>query len=246
MKIQRIQWAGILIEHHGVVMMIDPIFNGYDHDFFGKPLEPLYNLSCFEKPNIIAITHLHSDHYDPQSILGNFGDRVQLIVPKSCVEKVKRDGFKEVVGLDNGEIFTYMNFDIIAESSVDGLGDEQVSYVIKNNGLTLIHCGDTLWHGQWRNMAQKYGPIDVAFLPINAAMVMEPGTTPSNQPICMGPEQACAAATLLNSKRLVPIHYGTFCHPPVYNETDKPIERLIQNKGDFEIIILKNKQEFIL
>jgi L-ascorbate metabolism protein UlaG (beta-lactamase superfamily) len=246
MRIQKIQWAGILIESQGVVMMIDPIFTSYDPDFFGYPLEELYELSCFKTPSIIAITHLHSDHYDPHSIRKHFGEDVILLVPKLCVEEVKQSGFTRVIGLEVGAVYKYKNFEIIAEDSVDGLGDEQVSYVIKNNRFTLIHCGDTLWHGRWWNLVNHYGPIDVAFLPINAAIVRDKGMTPSNQPICMGPEQASAAASILNCKVLVPIHYGTFCNPPVYNETDIPIERLLNSKRDFEIKILNNKEEFIL
>lgn len=246
MRIQKIQWAGILIENQGVVIMIDPIFNSYDPEFFGTPLEELYDLSCFKKPDIIAITHLHSDHFDPVSIRKHFGENVRLIVPKLCVEEVKKSGFSTVLGLEIGEVYNYEDFEIIAENSVDGLGDVQVSWIIKNKGQTLIHCGDTLWHGYWWKMVDKYGPMDVAFLPINSAVVKEEGVTPSYQPICMGPEQATTAARILKCRVLVPIHYGTFCNPPVYNETATPINRLINSEGDFELKILKNKEEFIL
>ncbi|MDP4086147.1 MAG: MBL fold metallo-hydrolase [Bacillota bacterium] len=246
MRIQRIQWAGILVENQGVVIMIDPIFNSYNPAFFGDPHEKLYELSYFKKPDIIAITHLHSDHFDPVSIRRHFGENVKLIVPKLCAEEVKGAGFNSVIGLESGENYKYKNIDIIAERSVDGLGDEQVSWIIRNNKQTLIHCGDTLWHGYWWKIVNKYGPIDVAFLPINSAIVNEDGMTPSAQPICMGPDQAIAAATILKTRVLVPIHYGTFNNPPIYNEITNPINRLIEREVEFEIKILKNTEDFIL
>lgn len=241
MRIQRIQWAGILLENHEEVVMIDPVFNSFDPSFFGEPLEELFELDSFARPDVIAITHLHSDHFDPGSIRKHFGENVRLVVPKDCAEQVKLAGFKMVTGLEAGERFVEGNFEIFAEKAVDGLGDEQVSWVIKNKEQTFIHCGDTLWHGYWWKIAEKYGPMDVAFLPINAAVVRDDGMIPSNQPICMGPEQAIAAAKILNCKIVVPIHYGAFHNPPIYIETESPLDRL---KGDVEIKALKNKEGF--
>lgn len=45
MRIQRIQWAGIMLECEGEVLMIDPIYDSYQSSFFGQPLEELYELS---------------------------------------------------------------------------------------------------------------------------------------------------------------------------------------------------------
>ncbi|WP_268872899.1 MBL fold metallo-hydrolase, partial [Neobacillus fumarioli] len=203
-----------MLECEEEVLMIDPIYDSYQSSFFGQPLEELYELSSFKKPDLIAITHLHSDHFDPVSIRTHFGRNVRIIVPKQSVEQIKLAGFNNITGLEVGESFLQGNFEIFAESSVDGLGDKQVSWVVRSKEQTIIHCGDTLWHGFWWKITEKYGPIDVAFLPINAAVVREEGMIPSNQPICMGPEQAIAAAKILRCKILVPIHYGTFYNGP--------------------------------
>jgi L-ascorbate metabolism protein UlaG (beta-lactamase superfamily) len=162
------------------------------------------------------------------------------------VDKVKAAGLTNVTGLAQGEAFHFDGFEVIAERSVDGLGDDQAAWIIKAQDHTLIHCGDTLWHGYWWDIAKKYGPIDAAFLPVNGAIVHEEGMTPSNQPICMEPEQALTAAKLLNCKLFVPIHYGTFCNPPIYNETRTPLLRLTEHSENFEVKVLQNKEEFFL
>ena len=61
-----------------------------------------------------------------------------------------------------------------------------------------------------------YGPFDVAFLPINGAIIQS-RTPPSGLPASMTPEQAVAAADILNAKALCPIHYGGN-DPPSYVE----------------------------
>ncbi|MED1537060.1 MBL fold metallo-hydrolase [Bacillus pseudomycoides] len=245
MRIQRMQWAGILLENEENVLMIDPAFK-FNKEFLGLPLEKIYDFSAFKKPDLILITHLHPDHFDPESILEHFGENIHLVVPKPCLEEVKSSGFNMVTGLQIGETIKCGEFEIFAEYSVDGAGDEQVSWIIKDRNQTFIHCGDTLWNGRWWNIANTYGPIDIAFLPVNQAIVNRgKGIIPSNQPICLGPEEAISAATILKSKILVPIHYGTFHNPPVYNETKSLIERLLSSEKNFEVKFLKNKEEFI-
>ncbi|MGH2764335.1 MAG: MBL fold metallo-hydrolase [Actinomycetota bacterium] len=74
---------------------------------------------------------------------------------------------------------------------MDGLGEEQVSWVVSGNGKRILHFGDTLWHGYWWAIAE-HGPFDVAFLPINGAMVLYPSKT--GIPASLTPEHAAAAA----------------------------------------------------
>lgn len=244
MRIQRMQWAGVLLDDYEKVIMIDPVFKSFNEDFFGEPREQFYDFKEFKKPDTILITHLHSDHFDPGTILQSFGENCNLVVPKVCVDEVKTHGFKKVTGLEIGDSIKIGEFELFAEISVDGLGDPQVSWVIKNKEKTYIHCGDTLWHGHWWRIAKQYGPIDIAFLPINAAIIQDEDMVPSNQPICLSPEQAISAATILNVKFLIPIHFGAFHNPPNYNQTEYPLERLVKNDKEQKVKVLKNKEDF--
>ena len=95
---------------------------------------------------------------------------------------------------------------MLALPAVDGLGGQQVSWLISVAGRRYLHCGDTIWHGHWRTWGKLYGPFDAVFLPVNGAVqAAEPA---SEIPLSMNPAQAVDAAVLLRAKQLVPIHYG--------------------------------------
>src|SRR5262249_35271515 len=111
--------------------------------------------------------------------------------------------------------------------AVDGLGEEQLSWFVARAGWSVLHAGDTMWHGHWWNIARKCGNPGVAMLPVNGAVTAFQGMVPSPLPAAMTPEQAVVGAGLLGAGRLVPIHYGEFHSPPVYVETPDLHERLI-------------------
>jgi L-ascorbate metabolism protein UlaG (beta-lactamase superfamily) len=107
-----------------------------------------------------------------------------------------------------------------AVPAADGLGSEQVSWIIKAGERRFFHGGDTLWHGYWDVIGLQHGPFDAAFLPVNGArLAREPA---SEIPAVMGPTQAVDAAILLRAKQLVPIHYG-LDDPPHYVEVSQPL-----------------------
>ncbi len=91
--------------------------------------------------------------------------------------------------------------------------------------LRIIHCGDTLWHGAWWHIGRFLGPFD-AFLPINGARfawrkpVSEVAAVPT-------PEQAVAAAVVLNARLIVPIHYGVVAADS-YDEVPDPAAALAE------------------
>lgn len=227
MIIQRLDWAGALIETDNNQILIDPVYKSPDVNFFGWPKHAFSPLVEISSANAILITHLHSNHFDPDFILENFGADIPVLIAKVNEKVVRERGLSNIKGMSVGEGFSFGELSVTASYSVDGLGDNQVSWVVTDSVKTIIHCGDTLWHGYWWEMERKYGPFDAAFLPINGAMVNEPEIRPSKQPICLTPEQAVSAAFVLNAKLLIPIHYGTFHHPPIYLETKNAEERLL-------------------
>ena len=95
-----------------------------------------------------------------------------------------------------------------------------VARVIESGGHRILHCGDTLWHGGWWDIARAYGPFDVAFLPING-MQQEVGRyTEVSQPMSLTPEQAASAARILKPRLTIPIHYGSHGNPAYREEAD--------------------------
>ncbi|MGM0883228.1 MAG: MBL fold metallo-hydrolase [Bacillota bacterium] len=96
-------------------------------------------------------------------------------------------------------------------------------------------------------IAKKHGPFDVAFLPVNAAIIQFPNRIHSGQPICLSPEQAVSAAKVLQAKKMVPIHFRMIHSPPFYQETTDIITRLEQSaKGSVPLHILDSKDNLVI
>jgi L-ascorbate metabolism protein UlaG (beta-lactamase superfamily) len=245
MEVKKLSWATVFIESKDTFILIDPLgapINGQDRALaakLGEPLEPLVSLRTINRPNAILITHFHPDHFDYQSVLDCFGEDVPIYIPKESTDYARQLGFKDVVGVRLNEDFKINHVTISASFSVDGYGSPQVSWIISDGDYTVIHCGDTQWHGYWWRMEQQYGPIHAACLPVNGPILNVYGLkTQSSLPACLTPEEAVEAANILNVEFLVPIHYGTFHNPPYYCETAGVKERLLHRGEELGVNII--------
>jgi L-ascorbate metabolism protein UlaG (beta-lactamase superfamily) len=227
MKITRLNWAGLHISDGVTSIAIDPFYN-VNTDFFGKSHVPFISLRDYGKVDAIFVTHLHTDHFDPKEIVQTYGVDTPVYVPAESLNEAMRSELQKITGVQLGQQVSIGSIEVTASFSVDGLGDPQCSWVIRTSNNTVIHCGDTLWHGCWWKMARDFGPFDIAFLPINGALVKDPDLIPSGEPICMTPEQAVSAAIVLGAKKIVPIHFAAFHNPPIYNETAECINRFVK------------------
>ncbi|WP_438445116.1 MBL fold metallo-hydrolase [Gorillibacterium sp. sgz5001074] len=246
MLIQKMPWAGIRIETGDTTILIDPITRILDE--FGGAREPMYPLGSFGKADAVLITHLHEDHFDPVAIIEAYGAAIPVYLPAGMEHAARAVGLTNATGVTVGSsIEVGRDVKVTALPSVDGLGNIQVAWAVEGAGRRVIHCGDTLWHGYWWNIAHNYGPFDAAFLPVNGAVLELPGMIPSGQPICLTPEQAVAAATVLDAATLIPIHYGTMNDPPVYNETPDIATRLtVASGGKVNVRMIRTKETITL
>jgi L-ascorbate metabolism protein UlaG (beta-lactamase superfamily) len=129
---------------------------------------------------------------------------------------VASDGFR-VSPLGDGVPLTMGPFVVSAVPAHDGWGEWQVSYVIDVGSRRFFHGGDTLWHGKWWDYGRLFGPFDVAFLPINGAII-PPRTGDVRIPHTLTAEQAVIAAKALQAHTMVPMHYGV--HDPGRHEQE--------------------------
>lgn len=224
MLIQRLTWAGLRLtapdeDGHEVTLYLDPLFDPPprfapflgDRVHYAPPGQPAA---------AVLLTHLHEDHYVPTSLRRVVHESSRVLCPADVTSQVAAGGFA-VHGLQVWESTVIGPFKVTAVPAVDGLGDPQVSWLVEADGVRLLHCGDTLWHGYWWAIAERCGPISVAFVPINGAQVDYPWLQPpSGVEAAMTVQQAAVAAHVLRARLAVPIHYGTFHLPPLYVEQD--------------------------
>jgi L-ascorbate metabolism protein UlaG (beta-lactamase superfamily) len=234
-QIRRLGWAGIEIARDGTRIAIDPLVDM-------GPLEQFTGPALTELPppsgplDAIAVTHLHSDHADPVAIERHLaadgvllrparaaGEGLETIALEASEQGIAKLGVR-ARELDPWESEHVGPFEVIAVPAVDGFGEPQVSWIVKTEGCTIFHGGDTIFHGSWWLIAMRHGPIDHAFLPINGAVCDFPHRQPgSGLPAVLDPAQAAQAARLLGAAEAIPIHYDAIHLPPIYAQVDDPL-----------------------
>jgi L-ascorbate metabolism protein UlaG (beta-lactamase superfamily) len=232
MQIHRLGWAGLELEADGQTALVDLLQDtSWLERFIDPPRTPLPSPS--RPADVALVTHLHADHADAASLKRALKPGAPVLRPAPATgEGIENAGLEAAeAGLREAELETRVvepwetvevgPFRIAAVPAADGTGDPQVSWVIAADGTTVIHCGDTLFHGWWWRTAMRYGPIDIAFLPVNGPVVDFPHRQPaSGVPAAMTPGDAAAAARALDAREAVPMHYETFHHPKLYKAID--------------------------
>lgn len=239
MKIRRLGWAGVEVSAQGQSLIID---HAYDSSPLLKQFWPLEPVAA-EPAMAALVTHLHEDHTDVDLIEGAVGPGGFMLRPApfdgTDAENVFTLGAEAAIAASKLEVREVSEwestevgpFTVTATPAIDGLGDPQLNWVVEADGVRMFHGGDTMFHGFWWLIAGRLGPIDVAALPINGAVVNLPHLQPqSTQPACMGPRDAVQAAVSLGAGTLVPIHYGVVW-PGMYDEDDQPLVHVRQLAG---------------
>ncbi|MBW7459532.1 metal-dependent hydrolase [Paenibacillus sepulcri] len=184
----------------GKSLLIDPFLSG----------NPLTAIKPEEiKTDAILLTHAHGDHIlDAEPIARNNDAPVVAIVELATYMSWK--GVK-TVGMNMGGTFDlgFAQAKMIHAFHSSGivLEDEQrimyagmpAGYIIRAEGLTILHAGDTSLFGDMKMIGERY-KIDVAFVPIGGHFTMDP-------------EDALQAAKWYGAKLTIPVHYDTF--PPI-------------------------------
>ncbi len=233
MEIRWLGWAGVEIESQGERVVVDPLA---DAEAVFAPLQE--RGVAVDPPEVVAprrgavaglVTHLHRDHadaaalaqalradafvYEPQPYGGGRAEQAGV---------AQADAELTAAGLARSATEPWTSFEagpfrLAALPAVDGLGDPQVSWLIEAEGRRVLHLGDTIFHGWWWRIVQRFGAPDAVLAPINGARVAFPHRRPASPlPATLTPEQAVLAAELLGAKALIPIHYGGYDLPGVY------------------------------
>ncbi len=200
---------------HGTLMFtcnnktihIDPV--GREADYSKMP-----------KADIILITHEHGDHLDPDAIKTIREKSTELLLTKTCAEKVTGG-----IIMQNGDVRTVQGLKIEAVPAYNivhmrsgnnpyhprGQGN---GYVITFGETRVYVAGDTENSPEMKQLKN----IDVAFLPMNL-------------PYTMTPEMVADAAKAFRPRILYPYHFGQ-------TDTSKLVD-LLKDEEDIEVRIRK-------
>ena len=210
--------ASFLLTLGGRRILVDPIFSqrlGTIRRLAPPGLTP----DTLPPVDLVLVTHNHRDHLDPRS-LALLGRAPTYVVPAGDAGLLRKIGAEKVIELEWWKSTTIGGLEITfvpsRHWSMHYPWDRNESlwggYVIQSSDGTAYHSGDTAFFDGFAEIGRRLGAIDWAMLPIGS---YEPRWF--MEPQHMGPEEAVEAFRLLDARRLVSMHWGTF------RLTDEPI-----------------------
>jgi L-ascorbate metabolism protein UlaG (beta-lactamase superfamily) len=171
------------------------------------------------KTDFILLTHAHTDHILDAEPIARSND-APIVATFELATYMSRKGLKTIEMNLGGTVdlgFAKATMIQAFHSSGIMLEDNQIIYggmpggfIIRAEGRTILHAGDTALFGDMKMIGDRYD-IDVAFLPIGDHYTM-------------GPEDALLAAKWFGAKTVIPVHYNSF--PPIRQDANAFVKQL--------------------
>ena len=185
LTIQPIVHASLVLTWGGQTIYVDP--TGGARNYAG-----------LKQPDLILITDIHGDHFDPKTISAVRTEKTVIVVPKAVADKMADSLKNKVVILNNGDKSTQSGVGITAipmynlpESPTamhtKGRGN---GYVLNIGGKNVYISGDTQGIPEMRALRN----IDIAFVCMNL-------------PYTMNVDEAADAVLAFKPKTVYPYHY---------------------------------------
>ena len=216
-----IAWIGhatFLIKLGDTTIITDPLFSRNAGPLIFGPkryIEPAIPLNKIPKINLFLLTHNHYDHLDYRTIKKFPHKEAKVIVPLKLSKYFTKNKFNDVEEIDWYQE-TQINNDIkitllpAVHWSKRTLTDTNKtlwgSFLIEYKGKKIFFACDTGYGNIYKELGNKYGPIDITFINIGAydfRPMFEKSVYHTN------PEEALNIGKDLNSKKLIGMHWGT-------------------------------------
>lgn len=215
--------SGFLVQWRGERMLFDPYLSDSLTKKYAQTDKPHVRLSerCIDPARLTGISrvtasHVHTDHLDGETLvpLAASNPGFSLYLPHAiCPEALKRLQGSPVTLCATSEHVTHSEGEWTIRGTVakhnevvrDAAGNSHcIGFLVQCGPFRVFHSGDTLWHDDIIRQCRDFGPIDIAFLPIN-------GNKPERR--VAGNLDGIEAARLakeIGAQIVIPCHYDLF------------------------------------
>ena len=218
-----ITWIGhatLLRRMGGVTVITDPHFSerASPFSFMGprRRVPPPLKLKELPRVDVVLISHNHYDHLDESSVRGlnaQPGGAPRFFVPLGLKPWFAEKGIGNVVELDWWRKSSYMgltlNFTPTQHFSSRWVGDENKvlwgSWMVEHPTFRFYFAGDTGYSADFAEIGRRFGPIDLAAIPIGS---YEPRWFMGAMHV--NPAEAVKIHQDLKARFSVGMHWGTF------------------------------------
>ena len=216
-----VAWIGhatFLIKLGKTIIITDPFFSKNSGPLIFGPkryVEPAIKLKEIPETNLFLLTHNHYDHLDYSTIRNFPHKKSKVVIPLNLSKYFTKNGFKDVNELDwYDEIKVNDNLKITLLPAVHwskrSLTDTNKtlwgSFLIEYEDKKILFACDTGYGNIYKQLSDKYGPIDLIFINIGAYN-FKPMFNKSIYHT--NPEEALNIAQDLKSKKIIGMHWGT-------------------------------------
>ncbi len=220
-----IAWIGhatFIIKLGETTIITDPVFsNNAGPLVFGPKrfTKPGLDLNEIPKIDLFLLTHNHYDHLDTKTVKRFPFKKAKVITPLKLGKYFTRNGYRDVNELDWYEsIKVNKNLKITFLPAVHwskrSLTDTNKTlwgnFLIEYNKKKFLFACDTGVGNIYKELGNKYGPIDLTFINIGAYNFYPIMPYKDKSVYHTNPEEALSIARDLKSKKVIGMHWGTF------------------------------------
>jgi len=215
-----VAWIGhatFLIKLGDTTIITDPLFSKNAGPLIFGPkryVESAIRLNEIPETDLFLLTHNHYDHLDYSTVRDFPHKKSKVLVPLKLSKYFTRNGFKNVNELDWYDDIKVNDLKITLLPAVHwskrSLNDTNKTlwgnFLIEYKDKKILFACDTGYGNIYKELGEKYGPIDLTFINIGAydfRPMFEKSVYHAN------PEEALNIAQDLKSKKVIGMHWGT-------------------------------------
>ena len=217
-----IAWIGhatFLIKLGNTTIITDPLFSKNTGPLIFGPkryVDPAINLKEVPKTHVFLLTHNHYDHLDVNAVRNFPHKNAKVITPLKLSKYFNR--YKDVKELDWYEkikINEELQITLLpaVHWSKRSLFDTNKTlwgnYLIQYKDKKILFACDTGVGNIYKDLGNKYGPIDITFINIGAYNFFPIMPEKDKSVYHTNPEEALSLARDLKSKKVIGMHWGT-------------------------------------